>query len=76
MQKTFTSLISEGRQSILVTGDPSLVGPQWVVSSIAGKEVATGAPVTLQFFPNGRLAGTGGCNQLVSSRAANLRQTS
>jgi|GEM_PF-1965976 len=61
------SLISEGRRNILVTGDPSLVGPEWAVSSIAGKEILTGAPVTLQFFPNGRLAGTGGCNQLVSS---------
>ncbi len=40
-----------------------LTGPEWVVEDIDGAGIPDGARVTLEFLPEGRVAGTGGCNR-------------
>lgn len=50
----------------LMANDPRpLLGPEWVVEDIAGRGVIDGAPATLQFLADGRLAGSATCNRLV-----------
>ncbi len=44
-----------------------LLGREWVVQSIAGVAVAQGSPASLQFFADGRLAGSATCNRLLGS---------
>jgi heat shock protein HslJ/uncharacterized lipoprotein YbaY len=39
-----------------------LRGPEWIVAEIAGKPVAAGARVTLNFGEDGRLSGRASCN--------------
>ena len=43
--------------------DQGLVDTAWVVTSIRGQAVAPDSPPTMAFGPDGRVSGTGGCNQ-------------
>lgn len=43
----------------------SLVGPEWVAEDIGGKGVADQVRSHLSFMPDGRLAGSGGCNRII-----------
>jgi putative lipoprotein len=47
------------------TPEPSkgLVDTAWVVTSISGQAVVPDAPPTMAFGADGRVSGTGGCNQ-------------
>ena len=53
-----------------------LLGQEWVIESIAGAGVIDNTHATLQFLPDGRLAGRATCNRIVGSyesEAAKLR---
>ena len=46
---------------------PQLIGREWMIEDIAGKGVIDDSPASLQFLPDGQLAGNATCNRLVSS---------
>ena len=46
---------------------PSLIGREWLIEDIAGKGVLDGSPASLQFLPDGALAGNTTCNRLMGS---------
>nr|WP_298378973.1 serine hydrolase [uncultured Halomonas sp.] len=46
---------------------PQLVGPEWMIEDIAGRGVIDMSPASLQFLPEGRLAGNASCNRLMGS---------
>lgn len=46
---------------------PKLVGPEWVIEDIAGGGVIDNSHASLQFLPDGRLAGNASCNRLIGS---------
>ncbi|WP_165838964.1 META domain-containing protein [Roseicella frigidaeris] len=43
---------------------PGLTGPDWVVAEIEGRAVPPQPPARLAFTPEGRVAGTAGCNRI------------
>lgn len=49
---------------------PELVGREWAIEDIAGAGVIDGSPASLQFLPDGALAGSTGCNRLIGSYRA------
>ena len=44
-----------------------LLGQEWVIEDIAGAGVVDNSHATLQFLPNGRLAGSATCNRILGS---------
>lgn len=44
-----------------------LTGPEWIIEDIAGKGVIDMSPASLEFLPDGRLAGNASCNRLIGS---------
>ncbi len=44
-----------------------LVGREWFIEDIAGKGVIDNSPASLQFMPDGSLAGNTTCNRLIAS---------
>ncbi len=54
----------------LMANDPApLLGREWVIEDIGGRGVIDGSPASLQFLPDGRLAGNATCNRLIASYA-------
>jgi heat shock protein HslJ len=51
------------------SGDPVdlLTGAEWVVEDIDNQGSPDGASITLAFLPDGRVAGSGGCNRYNAS---------
>jgi heat shock protein HslJ len=51
------------------SGDPVdlLTGAEWVVEDIDDQGIPDGASITLAFLPDGRVAGSGGCNRYNAS---------
>jgi heat shock protein HslJ len=51
------------------SGDPVdlLTGAEWVVEDIDEQGIPDGASITLAFLPDGRVAGSGGCNRYNAS---------
>lgn len=49
--------------------DPSLVGQEWFIEDIAGAGVVDNSPASLQFLPDGSLAGNASCNRLIAGYA-------
>ena len=45
---------------------PQLIGREWFIEDIAGKGVIDNSPASLQFLPDGQLAGDSTCNRLMS----------
>lgn len=52
-------------------GDPVdlLAGGEWLIESIGGEPVPEEPPATIEFLPEGRIAGSGGCNRYGGSFA-------
>lgn len=48
-----------------------LVGDEWRVEDIAGGGVIDNSPASLQFLPEGRLAGNASCNRLIGNYSDN-----
>lgn len=46
---------------------PQLAGPEWFIEDIAGQGVVDMSPASLEFLPDGRLAGNASCNRLIGS---------
>ena len=46
-----------------------LAGLEWMIEDIAGRGVINDSPASLQFLPEGRLAGSASCNRLIGSYA-------
>ena len=44
-----------------------LIGAEWVIEDIGGRGVIDNSHAALEFLPDGRLAGSGGCNRLIGS---------
>ncbi|MEJ6404063.1 serine hydrolase [Yoonia sp. 2307UL14-13] len=49
---------------------PELAGREWAIEDIDGAGVIDGSPASLQFLPDGSLAGSTGCNRLIGSYKA------
>ncbi|WP_341861375.1 serine hydrolase [Gymnodinialimonas sp. 57CJ19] len=49
---------------------PNLTGPEWVIEDIAGRGVIDNSPASLEFLPDGSLAGNASCNRLIGSYEA------
>ena len=49
------------------TAQPLLQGAEWVIEDIASAGVIDNSHAALQFLPDGRLAGSTGCNRLMGS---------
>lgn len=60
-----TQMTLDGREMTGCGGDPAslLTGTEWQVEDIAGKGITDSAPITLAFSPDGRIAGSTGCNR-------------
>ena len=54
-------------EHLMATDKSPLLGSEWVVENIAGGGVIDNSRATLQFLPEGRLGGSGGCNRLLAS---------
>lgn len=56
----------------LITHDPThaLTGDEWVIEDISGHGVIDNSHASLQFLAEEQLAGSGGCNRLLGSYAA------
>ena len=48
---------------------PTLQGQEWVIEDIASAGVIDNSHAALEFLPNGRLAGSTGCNRMLGSYA-------
>ncbi len=47
------------------TGSAALLGPTWSIEDIAGHGVIDNSAASLEFLPEGRLAGNASCNRLI-----------
>lgn len=56
---------------LMSTDEARLLGQEWVIEDIAGNGVIDNSLATLQFFPDGRLAGSATCNRIIGSYEAN-----
>ena len=54
--------------------DQPLLGAEWVVEDIGGQGVIDNSHASLQFLPDGRLAGSGTCNRILGSYEAREAQ--
>ena len=50
---------------LMATDKTPLLGAEWVIERLAGNAVAANSPASLQFFADGRLAGSATCNRLL-----------
>lgn len=50
---------------LMANDDRPLLGREWRIEAIAGRDVIDDSPASLQFLRDGRLAGSGGCNRLI-----------
>ena len=55
---------------LITHDDQPLLGAEWVVEDIAGQGVIDGTQASLQFLPDGRLAGSATCNRLIGTYEA------
>ena len=62
-------LVVNGNELSGCGGDPErlLMGTEWVVESIGGRSMVDKSRATIQFMPDGRIAGTGSCNRYTGS---------
>lgn len=49
--------------------NPQLIGREWFIEDIAGRGVVDNSSASLQFMPDGSLAGNASCNRVISSYA-------
>lgn len=56
-------------EHLMGTADTPLMGQEWVIEDIAGGAVIDNTQATLQFLPEGRLAGSATCNRIIGSYA-------
>lgn len=61
---------------LMATDENQLLGQEWVIEDIAGEGVIDNSQASLQFLPDGRLAGNGTCNRFFSSYQRNNMQLS
>ncbi len=54
-------------EHLMATDKTPLLGAEWVVENIADAGVIDNSRASLQFLPEGRLAGSGTCNRLLGS---------
>ncbi len=54
-------------EHLMATDKTPLLGAEWVIENIAGGGVIDNSQATLQFLPEGRLAGNATCNRLLGS---------
>lgn len=59
------ALVLDGRKMTGCGGDPAslLTGAEWQIEDITGKGIIDGARITIAFSPDGRIAGSTGCNR-------------
>ncbi len=61
---------------LMATDKTPLLGREWVIENIAGGGIIDSSHATLQFFADGRLAGSASCNRILgsyTSEAAKLK---
>ena len=51
------------------TAQPLLQGAEWVIEDIANTGIIDNSHIALEFLPDGRLAGSTGCNRILGSYA-------
>ena len=52
---------------LMASKDTPLLGAEWVIEDIAGGGVIDSSHASLQFLPDGRLAGSASCNRIIGS---------
>ncbi len=61
-------------EHLMAHDKPMLAGQEWAVEQLAGAGVIDNSQPSLQFFPDGRLAGNASCNRLIASYALDGQQ--
>lgn len=69
-------LLAAGCAGLSASPAPVLVGSEWRVEQMAGREVPAGIEITLTFPESGRVAGKAACNRFFGSYTQTQQQLS